>query len=228
MDRRDPQYIRNKRAFERTVIYHMPKREIATFGSTIYTYYFAAKSKREQTRVHEGALHIKTPLIVTPYFSSKKTFSNMDNEAINFAGKFMQEINFPLTFIEYRFHNVERETWMEQHSFAETLLKLGDQLKSAKQDRAILFAGDETTWNISLIKACMKIIEMSMQTNLTEIEERGLLDKHGIPRALEKEIEQLFKHAQQDKESVRKLGKLLLQHDIFERYEERFFKLIKG
>ncbi|BBM89855.1 hypothetical protein COTS27_01568 [Spirochaetota bacterium] len=227
MDKKDDQYMKNKRAFERTVIYHMPQRTISTFGNTIYTYYFVAKSKGNQTTVHEGALHIKTPLIVTPYFSSKDTFHNIDKDAVQFAEQLMEKMNFPFTFIEYYFHNVERETWRENQPFSEVLIKLTRLLEQDKNDRSILFSGEEATWSISLVKACMKIIEMSMQTNLTEIEERGLLDKNGIPKALEKKIEALFKRAQRDKNQINMLGSLLLKHDIFDYYEDRFFKLIK-
>ena len=47
------------------------------------------------------------------------------------------------------------------------------------------------------------------------------------PRAVREEVERAFEQAQENPALVKDLGALLQRHGVFDRYQDRFFKLVR-
>ena len=47
------------------------------------------------------------------------------------------------------------------------------------------------------------------------------------PRAVREEVERAFEQAQANPSLVKDLGALLQRHGVFDRYQDRFFKLVR-
>jgi hypothetical protein len=72
------------------------------------------------------------------------------------------------------------------------------------------------------------VIQNSAQENIRELNERRLFEmQDGLPTGLRDEIEKGFQAAAKDASMIKPLGKLLQDHGLFERFQDRFFDLIQ-
>jgi hypothetical protein len=73
------------------------------------------------------------------------------------------------------------------------------------------------------------VIQNSAQANIRELHERRMFElQDGVPTGLREEIEKGFQAAAKDAGLIKALGKLLQDHGLFERYQDRFFSLVQG
>ncbi len=219
-----------RKALNHTQIYSIPKKKVATFHPSVYTYYMATKKSYKETWVREGILELKTANIVTPSTSLHDVFDGFPSKTHGYIKEILkgksQKENLNLAIIEYRIRNISREKWVEKAPLYITIKRMKEM--TAKDKDAILLSGLHEMWMVSLLKACFTIIDESISDNYAEIEECGFLDKDGIPPAIYREIEGFFSSAKKNKSHISQLGDILVKHNLFERYENRFFSLMES
>ena len=126
----------------------------------------------------------------------------------------------------YQFHHFFREAWIERDGLQNTIYALQKDLENNPMSAIIM--GEDKHWEVGLLKICAKVIEKSFRINLSELEEKGLFDKHGVPPKIYEEIEELFRQIEEKSpQRINELGDLLVRHQLFEEYEPRFFALMK-
>lgn len=222
MNKNGKEYGVFQKIIKNTHIIKLPKKSISTFGKTIYTYYLLCPTRENETIIHEGSINVSTPLIISLY-SIKNNLYGFEEGIRRFTEKMFREMGVNSPLLEYQFQHVSRENWKEK----EPLFKVLNNIKKSVENdlKTVILIGNEKMWSACLIKACLKIIKRSIPHNLEEWEERGFLDEQGIPSSVYKEIERLFDKAQKNKKYLEELGSYLLRHNVFERYEKRFFTL---
>ena len=224
MQNQDKDFRKFREAIRGTRIIKLPNRKIATFGNTLYTYYVLCPSKDNSTIIHEGNLNVKTPLLVQP-FSNESPIQGFEKDVSENAEKVMNEMGLNPMMLEYQFQHSPREKWEENRPL---YIVVNDvKGRTEKDTLSLIICGEEKTWPTSLIKACLKLIRQSLPLNLREFEERGLLSDEGIPSSVYSEIEKLFNEAREDHAKIDILGNLLVRHNLFEKFEDRFFSLYK-
>jgi hypothetical protein len=78
------------------------------------------------------------------------------------------------------------------------------------------------------VKLFWEVIQGSAKTNIQQLEQRHMFeDIGGVPRPLYNEIEAAFLAASRDSALINALGAKLQRHGLFERYQDRFFALLK-
>ena len=214
-----------QRAVKHSRIVHMPKSNIATFGNTIYNYYFVCESGKNTTRIREGNLNVNKPLLVTP-FINRNNMLGFPEKIQLLTKNLFDNLGIQDYFLEYKFENILRHNWEEKSPLPKILNLVLEQCKNKPMSTILL--GEDSYWTASLVKLCIKTMQKSFPINMQEIEERGFLDKDGIPPKIYKEIKDLFALAKKEPKYVKKLGNFLVEHQLFEKYEDSFFELVKS
>ncbi len=203
----------------------MPKSNIATFGNTIYNYYFICESGKNTTRIREGNLNVNKPLLITP-FINKNNMLGFPEKIQSLTKNLFDNLGIHDYFLEYKFENILRHNWEEKSPLTKILDLVMEQCKNKPMSTILL--GEDSYWTASLVKLCIKTMQKSFPINMQEIEERGLLDRDGIPPQIYREIKELFALARKESKYIKKLGNFLIEHQLFSRYEDRFFELVKN
>ena len=101
-------------------------------------------------------------------------------------------------------------------------------LKANKGTLNIWVKGVDEPWDVCLVRLFWTVIQNSAQENIRELNERRLFEmQDGLPAGLRDEIEKGFQAAAKDASMIKPLGKLLQDHGLFERFQDRFFDLIQ-
>ena len=210
-----------------TRIVKMPSVKIATFGQSVYPYYILSRLKPNLTRVRNGVLMVNKPLIISTDVENVNLLNGFDtNQLQPTLDEFLDKFGSDLKVLGYQFKNIFKEAWDEKIDFEITFREICEDCKNNKNDTIIL--ANDNVWQAGLLTWIDRMIKQSIRKNYTELEERGLFDKHGVPPTLKKEIEDLFVKGKIDLKKRKELGQLLLKYDLFEKYETRFFDLIKS
>ena len=165
----------------------MPSMRIATFGQSVYPYYILSRIKSNLTRVRSGLLIINKPLIISTEIDNISLFNGFDKSQMQpTIDDFIDKFGDNLRVLGYQFKNIFKEVWEEKVDFEATFRDICEDCKNNPNDTIIL--ANNHIWQIGLLKWIDRIIKRSIKKNYSELEERGLFDKHGIPPNLNKEI----------------------------------------
>ena len=81
---------------------------------------------------------------------------------------------------------------------------------------------------VCLVRLFWVVTRSSVADNVREMQERKLFEiEEGIPAGVRQEIENAFAAARSNPALVKPLGVLLKQHGLFDRYQDRFFALVR-
>jgi len=218
-------------AVNNTDIVLPPKRHLETFGHTIINYFLVSELMDTvgQVRVREGRMQAARPQIVTPSAYSQMILEGFGEEAEKYL-EWLREH-------EDRVHVLRYGYTLKQESFSEEVVsdKLAAVLERVKRDvgsRADPFSavvkGVDSPWDVCLVRLFWQVIQDSVQDNYREMAARKLFEmRDGIPAAVREEIEQAFAAAAANRRMIKPLGRLLQRHGVFDRFQDRFFALVK-
>ena len=164
-------------ALETTEILLEPDRRIDTFGATEFQFYLISQlmDSASEVRVRTGTIEAERPRIVTP-----------DSEGLNFEGFGQQAEMFTewlnrhggdLAMLKYGFNF--RQTNLRENVITDQLENvrervLADVRRSDNPMDAVL-EGVDDTWEISLLRLTVDMIQKSHGINIFDFKRRGLL-----------------------------------------------------
>jgi hypothetical protein len=127
---------------------------------------------------------------------------------------------------------------LKQEAFSEQVLtdatdavleRVKADVASKKDPFAAVVKGVDDPWDVCLVRLFWTVIQNSAQANIRELHERRMFElQDGLPAGLREEIEKGFQAATKDASLIKPLGKMLQDHGLFERYQDRFFNLVQG
>ncbi|MEW6569786.1 MAG: hypothetical protein AB1390_01225 [Nitrospirota bacterium] len=231
-------------AIKRTRVLKWPQQMLATFGSSNVHYYvlnepvYSEFEKSRETVIREGDITWGQPKIFTPSYilksegiseEARRAFEILVRENPDLAG-----ILYPLELqIQSGKTYIVAGNWK----------KVAEQLKNEAEKRAGLIAiikGADILWDVSLMKFVLQMtIKSAYLSQLPEWTKKGLIsvddeglpsivkDSLGIPVSARKDIEIMFRMVEEEKISILKLKEELDSWEVFEEYEDRFFRLFK-
>ncbi len=168
-------------AIENTQVIHEPDRRIDTFGSTQFEFQLVTElmDKINTTRIRVGQITAQKPLILRPDPSSVADFDFEGFGPQGHAfGSFLRENLHKLAILKYGFSFKVGD--MQEEIIHEPINQVCDKLLDAirvsgNPMRAVITGVDET-WEISLLKFTVEMIEKSQKINLFDFKRRGLLE----------------------------------------------------
>ena len=226
---------RIKAAVMNTQIIRAPKQSLATFGITNIYYYLVAeaayndliKTDVTETVIREGRVIAERPRIVTPsYLSRVQGFSP---EARKYFETLIQNYDPNSTGLFYAYRNEPKELNVVSDPIASVVAKLNTEIDHKGDPLTSIIKGEDTLWDISILKFIYEITEKSVGDNVRQLNQRGLLrtDASGMPADARIRINRLFQLVEKGELEPAELKTELDRWDIFEEYQDRFFGLFK-
>ena len=219
-------------AVNNTEIVVPPKRPLETFGNTIINYHLVSELMDSigKVRVREGRMQALRPQIITPSSYSNTLTEGFGEQAKQYL-EWLKEHEDTVRILRYGY-TLKQEAFSEQ-VLTETPEAVLDRVKadvaSKKDPFAAVIKGVDDPWDVCLVRLFWTVIQNSAQSNIRELHERRMFEiQDGIPVGLRDEIEKGFQAAAKDAKLIKSLGKLLQDHGLFERYQDRFFSLVQG
>ena len=218
-------------AVNNTEIVVPPKRPLETFGNTIINYHLVSELMDSvgKVRVREGRMQALRPQIITPSSYSNTLLEGFGEQAKQYL-EWLKEHEDSVRILRYGY-TLKQEAFSEQvltDTFDAVLERVKKGVADKKDPFAAVVKGVDDPWDVCLVRLFWTVIQNSAQANIRELNERRMFEiQDGIPAGLREEIEKGFQAAAKDAKLIKPLGKLLQDHGLFERYQDRF-SLVQG
>lgn len=219
-------------AVANTELLLVPKKHLETFDNTLIHYHHVSESMDRvgEIKVRTGRMQINRPQIVTPGAYSKLLLEGFGEEAQKYA-QWLQEHDSEMHILRYGYA-LKQEAFSEEtvtDSFDTVLDRVKTDVEKGDDPFAAVVKGVDDPWDVCLMRLFVTVVENSARSNFAEMAKRRMFEmEDGIPRPVKDEIERAFQAAARDPSLIKSLGALLQRHNLFSRYEERFFALVRG
>lgn len=209
-------------AVNNTSVVLPPRRALETFDVTRLNYKLIAELTDDphKVRIREGRLEAHRPAIITPEAYAKDNLEGFGEEARKYFD-FLKANADKIRILQYGFQ-------MKQEAFSEQIVtdrieNVTERVKKETEESGDLFTavirGVDEPWDVCLMQFFWLHATASAPVNIRELEK----GKHSV----EDEIESGFARAKADASYIPQLGALLKKYGVFEKYEDRFFALMR-
>jgi hypothetical protein len=231
----DTEDERIRDAIKHTEILRLPKRSLATFGTTNIYYYLVTEpayaelvEATSETVVREGRVIAERPRIVTPYYLSH--LEGFSSEARKYFDTLIQTHGPNTPGLFYTYKNEPKELNIVSDNLRAVVAKINQEIDKRGDPLASIIRGQDELWDVSLMKFIYEMTRSSLPDNLAQMGSKGLLDidARGIPADTRIRIEKLFDLVYKGDIEPRELKDELDRWGVFDDYEDRFFALFGG
>ena len=226
---------RIREAVKHTEILRLPKRSLATFGTTNVYYYLVTEpayaelvETASETVVREGRVIAERPRIVTPYYLSH--LEGFSSEARKYFEALINTHGPNAPGLFYTYKNEPKELNIVSDTLQAVVDKINTDIDKRGDPLASIIRGQDELWDVSLMKFIYEMTRSSITDNVTQMGRRGLLDidAKGLPADVRIRIEKLFESAHKGEIEPRELKDELDRWGVFDDYEDRFLALFGG
>ena len=218
-------------AVHNTHVVHAPSRALETFGETRIHYYHLAElpDVPGKVRVREGRLEAHKPLLITPEAYVQEEMSGFGEQARQYL-EFLKQHQDAIRILQYGYR-LSQEAFSEQvvtDSLTAVAERVVGEVKRSEDPFAVVIKGVDDPWDVSLIHFFWMHVNASAPVNVRDFERARREEmEDSTPRAVRDEVERAFEQAQENPALVKDLGALLQKRGVFDRYQDRFFKLVR-
>ena len=225
---------RIREAVKHTEILRLPKKTLATFGTTNIYYYMVTEPAYSglvedvaETVVREGRVIAERPRIVTPYYLSR--LEGFSQDARRYFDMLIKAYGANAPGVFYTYKNEPLKLNIVSDNLPSVVRKINAEIDERGDPLGSIIKGEDELWDVSLMKFIYEMTRSSLQDNLFQMGSRGLLDVDagGVPADARMRIEELFRQVSRGEREPRELKEELDRWDVFEEYEDRFFTLFK-
>lgn len=218
-------------AVHNTKIVRGPSRALETFGATRINYRHLAELPDDprKIRIREGRLEAHKPAIITPEEYAESQMDGFGEEARKYLD-FLKANRDNIRILQYGFQ-LRQEAFSEQvvtDTLDAVTARVVADVEATNDDFAAVIQGVDEPWDVSLVHFFWLHVNASAPVNVREFEaahQREMEDS--TPRAVRDEVEAAFAKAQENPALVHELGALLPRKGVFDRYQDRFFSLVR-
>ena len=213
-------------AVSRTQVLRPPKQALATFGMTNISYYLLtrpayAAGDEAETVVRTGCVIANRPRIVTPYYLSR--LDGFSTDARRYFQKLIEMHGADAPGIYYTYRNEPHSTDIISNGIDDVLSKINAEIDARNDPLAAIIRGEDTLWDVSLLKFIFEMTSVSLGSNLADFRSRGLLDvAGGVPAEARVSIEDMFRRLKEGAIEPHDLQQELERWGLFEAYQDRF------
>ena len=218
-------------AVHNTKIVRGPSRALETFGATRINYRHLAELPDDprKIRIREGRLEAHKPAIITPEEYAESQMDGFGEEARKYLD-FLKANRDNIRILQYGFQ-LRQEAFSEQvvtDTLDAVTARVVADVEATNDDFAAVIQGVDEPWDVSLVHFFWLHVNASAPVNVREFEAARRQEmEDSTPRAVRDEVEAAFAKAQENPALVHELGALLQRRGVFDRYQDRFFKLVR-
>lgn len=214
-------------AVNNTELISVPERRLETFGATVVNYHLVTElmDSVDKVRVREGKLKAFRPEIITPQSIDQMILEGFGSEAGDYAD-WLHKHAKDMQILKYGFKVQKQE--VNDYILTDPLQIVVDRVKEQVSEHGdplgAVLVGVDRPWEVCLLKLMVELVQHSVAGNIQDI--RQLQRDHKAQ--LHQQIEQSFLAASRDTAKVSELADLLRRNGLFERYEDRFFAVVRA
>jgi hypothetical protein len=216
-------------AINQTRIMTEPQQVLATFGVTRVRYYIVSEVMDQvgKVKVHEGVITSEKPSIIVPSHFAQEILSGFGEAAREYAD-YLTKHGDLIKILQYGLQVRKEETKEEivSGSLAEVLGRVMD-VAAASREMSTVIQGVDNMWEISLMKFMQNFIERSAGKNFQELQDHHQMSHEQEALKVLQEVEEEFYQARGDKSKISDLGKKLQDMGLYNKYEDRFYALLR-
>ena len=227
----EPNSLDFRYAVANTEILVPPTGMLETFGNTLVNYIVVSELMDSVGKCHvrSGRMKLFKPQIITPSAYSEMLLEGFGEEARKYV-RWLAEHEDDVHILRYGY-TLKRESFSEELVSRPIEAVLADAAKdvAARKDPFLaLVRGVDEPWDVSLVHFFWLHVNASAPVNVREFEAARQREmEESTPRAVRDEVEAAFARAQENPALVHELGALLQRRGVFDRYQDRFFKLVR-
>ena len=143
---------------------------------------------------------------------------------------FLKENRDNIRILQYGYQ-LRQEAFSEQvvtDSLDAVTARVVKEVEDTEDNFAAVIQGVDEPWDVSLVHFFWLHVNASAPINVREFEAARRQEMaESTPRAVRDEVEAAFAKAQKNPALVHELGALLQRKGVFDRYQDRFFKLVR-
>ncbi len=219
-------------AVNNTEVVLTPQRHLETFGNTLLHYHLVSEFMDEvgKVRVRTGRMQALRPQLITPQAYSEMILEGFGEQAAKYV-EWLREHEEGIHILRYGY-TLRQEASSEEtvtDSLEAVLARVQKAVSGEKDPFAAVVKGVDDPWDVCLVKLFWTMVQQSARANILEMARHRMFERQdGLPYPVRQEIEAAFSAAEKDPAQVRALGRLLQKHDVFAKFEERFFALVRA
>ncbi|MCF7848447.1 MAG: hypothetical protein K9M45_06315 [Kiritimatiellales bacterium] len=214
-------------AVNNTELLTAPQNRLETFGDTVVNYYLICElmDSVEKIRIREGQLKAFKPEIITPQSLGQMSLEDFGSDARKYAD-WLAEHGGDLKILQYGFKIQKQE--IKEYIVTDHLDIVTGRVNTevtAKDDPlSAVLVGVDSPWEVCLVKLMVELVQRSAQGNIQDIRQQAA----AVQTSLRESIEKAFLDASRDPSRINALADKLKQNGLFEKFEDRFFALVKA
>jgi len=180
-------------------------------------------------RIREGRLEAHKPAIITPEAYVHDQMEGFGEQARQYL-EFLKQNEDKIRILQYGYC-LSQEAFSEQvvtDSLAAVTERVVAQTKTAGDPFSAVIQGVDNPWDVCLVHFFWLHVNASAPVNIRDLEQaRVQAMADATAPAVREDVERAFQRAERDPSLVRELGGFLQRQGVFERYQDRFFKLVR-
>lgn len=214
-------------AVNNTELVTTPTNRLETFGETVVNYHLVCElmDRVDKVCVREGQLKALKPEIITPQSLGQMNLEDFGQDARQYAD-WLAEHGGDLKILQYGFRIQKQE--IKEYVVTDQLDNVMDRVKAevaAKDDPlSAILIGVDSPWEVCLLKLMVELVQHSAKGNIQDIRQQA----KAMKTSLTENIERGFLEASRDPSKINALADRLKQNGLWEKYEDRFFALVKA
>lgn len=218
-------------AVNHTKVVEAPSRALETFGATRVNYHLVAELEDDprKVRIREGRLEAHKPALITPEAYVQDQLEGFGEQARQYL-EFLKQNEDKIRILQYGYC-LSQEAFSEQvvtDSLAAVTERVVAQTKAANDPFSAVIQGVDNPWDVCLVHFFWLHVNASAPVNIRDLEKaRVAALADATAPAVRDDVERAFERAERDPSLVRELGGFLRRQGVFERYQDRFFKLVR-
>lgn len=214
-------------AVNNTELVTVPTGHLETFGDTVVNYYLICQKMDDIDKVvvREGYLKALKPAIITPQSLGQVDVGDLGSEAQEYADWLRDHAN-DLRIIQYGFTLQKQE--LKEYEVTDHIDNVIDRVKAevtASDDPlSSILVGVNDPWEVCLMKLMVELVQHSAQGNIQDFQQQSV----DMKKRLTDTIDNAFLEASRDPSKISGLADMLKLNNLWEKYEDRFFALVKA
>jgi len=214
-------------AVNNTELVTAPTSRLETFGDTVVNYHLVCElmDRVDQVCVREGQLKAFKPEIIIPQSLGQMDLEDFGQDANQYA-EWLAQHGGDLKILQYGFRIQKQE--VKEYIVTDHLDNVMDRVRTevaAKNDPlSAILIGVNSPWEVCLLKLMVDLVQHSAQGNILDIQHQAT----ALQNSLTENLEHAFLEASRNPSRINALAERLKQNGLWEKYEDRFFALVKA
>lgn len=214
-------------AVNNTELIATPSNHLETFGETVVNYYMVSQlmDSVDQVRVREGHLKALKPTIITPQSLGQVDVGDFGTDAKEYAEWLAEHAN-DMHLLQYGFtlQKQESKEYVVTDHIDNVLERVQNDSSISDDPLSAILIGVDDPWQVCLLKLMVELVQDSVKDNMQDLKQHSVEMKNRLTN----HIDQAFLDASRDPSRINALAEMLKLNNLWEKYEDRFFALVKA